>query len=302
MVVAIIYDCFMFYDEYDTLEMRMGIIDKYIDRFVIVQANRTFTGTAKPLMGFDDPRFDRFRNKIIVANVDATAYNGPWLFDYEVWLRNKTMDALEQCGIKDSDTVLLGDLDEIPNPVQLERYLEIVSQISPNVVVPLVMKYYNYYINYQVFLDGVPFLWTRTRLFKYGLCDYIEKQYLKNPWTIPKEENYGSIGGFCRIRHNLLPWEKNGGVQEGSFIPKLSGWHFSNLGGAEKIQQKFLTGDNHILDIKSINERMHTQKMLFDDEFNRQVIPVKIDDTYPKYILDNIDRLKSFIGPPFNGI
>jgi beta-1,4-mannosyl-glycoprotein beta-1,4-N-acetylglucosaminyltransferase len=290
----------MFYDEYEfeLLEMRMAILDEKVDRFLIVQANRTFSGTPKPYIIFEDPRFARFKDKIIMANIDATNWKEgkEGTEPFEFWLRNRTMNALEQCGIKDSDMVLLGDLDEIPSHAQLED----ISWVPSNLAVPLLMKYYNYYLNCQVYFNGVPFMWTRTRLFRYGLCDYIEKKYLENPFPIPPEENYGSIGSFCRIRHTLMPYESNSQdcapLSMTKDLYEKSGWHFSNLGGAERIQQKFLTGANNNLDIESIRERIRTPKMLFDDGSNRKLVFVEMDGSFPKYILDNIDRLGHLIG------
>ena len=34
-----IYDCFMFFDEDMLLDLRLNIMDKYVDKFVITEAN-----------------------------------------------------------------------------------------------------------------------------------------------------------------------------------------------------------------------------------------------------------------------
>ena len=38
-----IYDCFTFRDEFDMLEIRLRILDRVVDKFVICEADRTFT-------------------------------------------------------------------------------------------------------------------------------------------------------------------------------------------------------------------------------------------------------------------
>ena len=43
-----IYDCFTFFNELDLLEIRLNILAEHVDRFVLVEANRTHTGITKP--------------------------------------------------------------------------------------------------------------------------------------------------------------------------------------------------------------------------------------------------------------
>ena len=45
-----IYDCFMFFEELDILDMRLNILDKVVDKFVLVEGTRTFRGTPKKLL------------------------------------------------------------------------------------------------------------------------------------------------------------------------------------------------------------------------------------------------------------
>ena len=42
-----IYDTFMFFNEYDLLEIRLNILDKVVDKFVLVEANKTFNNDNK---------------------------------------------------------------------------------------------------------------------------------------------------------------------------------------------------------------------------------------------------------------
>jgi beta-1,4-mannosyl-glycoprotein beta-1,4-N-acetylglucosaminyltransferase len=44
-----IYDCIMYYDDELTLSLRLNILDKYIDKFVIVEATRDHAGNIKKL-------------------------------------------------------------------------------------------------------------------------------------------------------------------------------------------------------------------------------------------------------------
>jgi beta-1,4-mannosyl-glycoprotein beta-1,4-N-acetylglucosaminyltransferase len=44
-----IIDSFIFYNEIDLLYYRLSILDEHIDKFILVESTRTFTGHSKPL-------------------------------------------------------------------------------------------------------------------------------------------------------------------------------------------------------------------------------------------------------------
>lgn len=43
-----VYDCFIFFNELDLLEIRLNELDDVVDYFVLVEANRTFQNNHKP--------------------------------------------------------------------------------------------------------------------------------------------------------------------------------------------------------------------------------------------------------------
>ena len=45
-----IYDCFMFFDEEMLLDLRLNIMDKYVDKFVITEATYMHSGKPKKLI------------------------------------------------------------------------------------------------------------------------------------------------------------------------------------------------------------------------------------------------------------
>ena len=59
-----IFDCFMYFDEEVVLELRLNVLDKYVDYFVIVESNFTHRGEKRALK-FDLSKFEKFRHKII---------------------------------------------------------------------------------------------------------------------------------------------------------------------------------------------------------------------------------------------
>ena len=44
-----IYDCFMFFDEEMLLDLRLNIMDKYVDKFIITEAKFSHSGQKKKL-------------------------------------------------------------------------------------------------------------------------------------------------------------------------------------------------------------------------------------------------------------
>jgi len=66
-----IYDCFSFFNELDLLEIRLHELDPVVDKFVLVEASKTFQGKDKPLF-YDEnkERYKEFSEKIIHVVVD----------------------------------------------------------------------------------------------------------------------------------------------------------------------------------------------------------------------------------------
>ena len=58
-----IIDCFMYYDEDNLLDLRLNILKKYVDKFIIVESKFTHSGNLKN-KNFDIENFKEFKNKI----------------------------------------------------------------------------------------------------------------------------------------------------------------------------------------------------------------------------------------------
>ena len=64
-----IYDCFSYWDEDLLLELRLNILNEYVDYFVIVEGNKTWQNNYKKLR-FNINNFQKFENKIIYIPVE----------------------------------------------------------------------------------------------------------------------------------------------------------------------------------------------------------------------------------------
>ena len=61
-----VYDCFMYWDEDLILDLRFNILDKYVDKFVVVESNKTWQNNPKDLK-FDINKYKNFKDKIIIT-------------------------------------------------------------------------------------------------------------------------------------------------------------------------------------------------------------------------------------------
>ena len=113
----------MFLNELDLLEIRLGELYDFVDKFVLVETNYTHQGNKKPYY-YDEnkSRFSDFNDKIIHLKIDYKShlyksddtqnhYLPPWVNDHNQ--RNMIMRGLEECNY--SDWILMSDVDEIPH-------------------------------------------------------------------------------------------------------------------------------------------------------------------------------------------
>ena len=121
-----IFDCFMFSDENMILDIRLNVLSKYVDHFVIVESKYKHNGDVKSKK-FDINNFSKFKNKIKYIYLDKEPSgliniknnekeNEQLLFNTylrENYQRNMIRDGLFDSS--DNDFIIIGDVDEIPN-------------------------------------------------------------------------------------------------------------------------------------------------------------------------------------------
>ena len=124
-----IYDCFMFFDEDMLLDLRLNIMHKYVDKFVITEATYMHNGSKKKL-NFDINNFKRFKDKITYIVVDQpppgflNVYEEDnneksqskkiWnAYKREIYQIEKTKEGI--INANNEDMIIVSDLDEIPN-------------------------------------------------------------------------------------------------------------------------------------------------------------------------------------------
>ena len=67
-----IFDCFMYFDEDIVLDVRLNLLSKYVDKFVIIESKFNHKGEQRQPL-FDINKFSKFKEKIIyILNIYQT--------------------------------------------------------------------------------------------------------------------------------------------------------------------------------------------------------------------------------------
>ena len=119
-----IYDCFQYFNEDHIADLRFNILDKFVDKFVIVESTVNHQGKPKKL-NFEINKHKKFQNKINYIIVDDTPEKikkphkgGESLVEQHQ--RNSIMKGLEKAS--ENDLIILSDVDEIPDLTKLNQY------------------------------------------------------------------------------------------------------------------------------------------------------------------------------------
>ena len=72
-------DCFMYFDEDVVLDMRLNILNKIVDKFVIVESKKDHAGNSKKL-NFEFNKFNKFKDKIKYLVVEDLPFKKKIIF------------------------------------------------------------------------------------------------------------------------------------------------------------------------------------------------------------------------------
>lgn len=283
---ADLYDCFIFYNELELLDLRLNELDEVVDKFVIVEATETYQGDSKEL-NFDNHREDflKFKDKIIYKTVEYPQYmTDPW--EREYFLRDSIFQALrEESNISHQDEVIISDADEIPNPKAIRHALNLdaVKIFSQSI--------HYYYYDYTLDMNS---RWLGPVMSKYQYLT--SPQDFRNRYTQHREDA-GHIP--FDIYSTLLELFLSIGNKQKVHIINNGGWHFSYLGNIDYIIDKLESFSHTELnksqykDPDRIKQIIKNGEDLFDQglEFTQIVI----DDSYPSYLYNNQSEFSEHI-------
>jgi beta-1,4-mannosyl-glycoprotein beta-1,4-N-acetylglucosaminyltransferase len=288
-----IYDCFTFFNELELLELRLHELANITDKFVLVEATKTHSNKPKPLHYQENrARYSEFHDKIIHVVVDDLPdARDPWVL--ENYQRNCIARGLGNC--RPDDFVLISDLDEIPRATT-------VAKVSQE------MEFR------RDFFSNFAHATLNSRLVKSVFHRKGFRRRLRNnhPFVLKFQQPLFRHFMNCRSVHpsfshgtRMLHFRDFSCAEEmrhsGCKIVVNGGWHFSFMGGAERIREKFAAyahqERNHLqfTDPRVINELIHRGNALFGE--NCQLQFVKLDDSFPRYLLEHPEMFSTWIRP-----
>ena len=263
-----IYDCFQYFNEDHIVDLRMNILDKYVDYFVISESTKTHQGKNKKI-NFDIKNFSKFKEKIkfLVADykdeIKFTKHTGGESI-IEQHQRNNLIN-----GVKDAspeDLIILSDSDEIPD-------LSKIHKIKKN------KKF-------------VAFSQTMF-MYKLNLQNIEESGWIGS--RISKKKDISSMQNLRDLKFKNYPFWR---IDKRHIQVINGGWHFSYLHTPNQILEKiksFSHGEfNHgDLNKENIEKKIIKNEDIFDRGFKLKKI--KLDETFPEYIINNKNKYSKWI-------
>lgn len=116
-----IYDTFIFFNEFELLKLRLKELEHIVDKFIIVESTCTHSGQEKPLNLFTrlGEDFAQWRHKIIYKATDTKALANPWLRE------RAQRNVIGTHDFKDTDIIIFSDVDEIPNATAIDHFMDL---------------------------------------------------------------------------------------------------------------------------------------------------------------------------------
>ena len=277
----------MFYDEDLVIDLRLNILNEYVDEFVIVESKFTHSGKKRELL-FDIKKYSKFKKKInyIVlenepANLEIVQDNDSDDKKNSKYIMNALKrENFQRNGIKKGitnanpdDIILVSDVDEIPNLSNLD-----LNKINNNIIL---FKQNFYYYKFNLKLEDM--LWSGTKGCKYK--NLKSPQWLRNV----KDKKYP----FWRL--DILFSDKK---YSNIISIENGGWHFSNMKTPEEIEKKMRTYLHHReydikpLGTKKIEEIIKSKKSIYN--LRADMKTEKIDGTQ-NLITTNGQELPEYI-------
>ena len=269
-----IFDCITFYNANMLFDLRYNILKDHVDYFVVCEANKTHTGHYKGY-NFDNKFKSKYGEKIIYIKVDdLPEINIKGKKDYH--LLKIQMENLFKgiVNAKDNDLIIFSDEDEIPNPSTISHFKKEDYKFG------LFLQNMYYYKFNILGLDEGDGNWAGSRICKKkNLKSFFDFKILKK-----KNINYP----FWRI-------DKEKSIQ----LIENGGWHFTYLMTPNEISKKIENMAHTEFNKEKFKNLDNIKKNIDNliDPFGRnlRLKKIKIDDSYPKYLLKNLNLYKDWI-------
>ena len=285
-----IYDCFSFLDENLMLDLRLNILNKFVDKFVVVENIYMQSGVKKKPV-FDISNFPKFKDKIIYILVeklpknyhDVNAIKNPVeknnkAIDNGMMIDHDQRNNIEK-GLKDSDDndlIIIGDVDEVPN---LELFN--INNINKKLIY---FKQKMFCYKFNLLLDSK--IW-------HGSKACLKKNLISPQWIRDTKERKYPLWRldimFSKTKYNSIHYVQNGG------------WHFTHLKSPEDLYKKMKNWAHYPefnqsgLNLNDIKNMIINKMPIYDynadmktSKFSGKGKLIKCDvKILPKYLIEN---------------
>jgi beta-1,4-mannosyl-glycoprotein beta-1,4-N-acetylglucosaminyltransferase len=288
----------MFFDEEMLLDLRLNIMDKYIDKFVITEATYLHSGKRKKLI-FDINKYSKFKDKIIYHVVDEFPKNietisekdnedsrADKLINNSVKRENYQREMAQKYlkNLEPNDIILINDLDEIPDLRNLD-FEKIDDQL-------IIFKQKSFSYKFNLLYDGLNWYGSRACRKKH----FISPQWMRN--TKHKKYPFWRLDTlFSKRKYSSIHYVENGG------------WHFTNIKSPEDIEKKYLNFLHHQdfeysgLKLNDIKKMVKDKKILYDHAADQRDFKwkgstnlKKIDlNEMPDYLRENSSKYNDWL-------
>ncbi len=290
----------MFFDEEMMLDLRLNILNKYVDKFVITEATYMHSGRPKKLL-FDINKFSKFKDKIIYNVIDKEPSDIETIYEKDndekdtkgqklannSNKREHLQREIAQESLKNADSediIFINDIDEIPN----------LKGINFNAINKKLIFFRQKMFFYKFNLLHEELIWTGSRACK--------KKNLISPQNLrdTKDKIYPIWRldiMFSKLKYNSIHYVNNGG------------WHFSNIKSPEDIEKKFSNFLHHQdfeysgLNLRDIKKMIENKKILYDHSADQRDFKwsgsrnlKKVDLSYmPDYLRENYKKYDNWL-------
>ena len=283
----------MFFDEEMLLDLRLNILDKFVDKFVIVESSYTHSGKEKKLI-FDINKYSKFKEKInyIILKDPPEGIEEINNGDSEGEIsRKEILNALKRenlqrdtifNGLKDADKndwIIISDLDEIPD----------LTNINFNNIKNKIIFFKQKVFYYKLNLELKTLRWIGTKACK--------KKHLKSPqWLRNIKDKI-----YPKWRIDILFSEKK---YNDIFFVENGGWHFTFVKKPEDIEKKLKSYLHHReydidpVGVDKIRNLINSKSVIYDHRVDQTQYKFgggqkleKIDlEFLPRYISSNKEK------------
>jgi len=270
------------------LELRLETLWDYVDYFIISEASYSHTGVEREV-NFDIKKFSKYMSKIRYVRLDDRPKGKNDFWKNENFIRNNIINGLFDA--KPNDLILISDLDEIPDPEKILQY-------DPNKYLrgDFLQRYYSYFFN------------------NYWLGDVDKKGRLipdSNKWFGTKITTYHNFMNFFQGNATSVRSYKSSGIFRSikrswfrrRYVQTIldGGWHFTWIFSLEDIVKKLENTAHQEFNKSEYKKINYIKSMIYSGKDfikpNARYGPQSIDDSFPKYLLDNIHIYDKFILP-----